>query len=839
MQADHNPNSAETTPRNFWEEFVSHMKNEERGESSFEPWESPDTPERPDWALDTLRAIANHMGGETFAIRKGRSYSPVEPRRPLSEKDLIAHAKKIRSIGCYFHKPGTDVVSAAVLDLDNHGGLSKWDDMVDAAKKVIESLRADQVEPSLLVRSRSGNGIHIYLLFTQPRSAKTVRAYLTHILADCGYSPGNGGVAANQVELFPKQDAVPADGLGNLVGLPFSGKGAALDPQTFDVVDEIAITICDRAFPEGKKEKAKKDNPQPDDDDDDKPSGFEAILAEIGDGTGLEGFNEPLYRAAASYVAKFYELLDVEKLKALMRKAIDEAPKGPGRTTAEIENYKSDKKLDSYIKPAIRKFIEERGVTKEHFYFHPSGKYIFTPSSELWPGPSVDKRINPIPLVKSDGSPLMTGKGKTKKVKTMLASDWVSKYRSVEQMTWAPGYPQLIKDLLVADGGFVEHPGAVIFNLYRPPPEIMTENTPDVSMWTDHIYKVYPDEAQHIIKYLAYKVQFPGEKINHALVLGGEQGIGKDTLFEPAKRAVGPWNCQEVSPQKILGTFSGHLKAVLLRVSEARDLGGDTRFNFYDKMKTILTVPPDTIQINEKHLPEYYIANVCGVIITTNNKHDGLHLNPDDRRHFVAWSSLTKEDFTAGYWTQLWNWYEHGGCKAVASYLMKLDLSDFDPKAPPPQTETFHAIVATSTSPETREMMALFDAMGNPKAVITEDLADAARDVDMDGLAEWLEDRRNSRQINHRLFQAEYEMIPNPDTKKKDWKVNKRDVYIYGPKGTPAERVQWARDFKKKKEEDARQQAETPNSAAEKSAYFSGASKRSWQTGKKPRNPKM
>ena len=80
-------------------------------------------------------------------------------------------------------------------------------------------------------------------------------------------------------------------------------------------------------------------------------------------------------------------------------------------------------------------------------------------------------------------------------------------------------------------------------------------------------------------------MQRPHEKINHALVLGGKQGIGKDTILEPVKYAVGPWNFNEVSPQQLLGRFNGFLKSVILRVSEARDLGEFDRFAFYDHMK--------------------------------------------------------------------------------------------------------------------------------------------------------------------------------------------------------------------------------------------------------------
>ena len=51
------------------------------------------------------------------------------------------------------------------------------------------------------------------------------------------------------------------------------------------------------------------------------------------------------------------------------------------------------------------------------------------------------------------------------------------------------------------------------------------------------------------------------------------QGIGKDTLFEPVKRAVGPWNVAELSPRQMTGRFNGFAKSVILRINEAHDLG--------------------------------------------------------------------------------------------------------------------------------------------------------------------------------------------------------------------------------------------------------------------------
>ena len=141
------------------------------------------------------------------------------------------------------------------------------------------------------------------------------------------------------------------------------------------------------------------------------------------------------------------------------------------------------------------------------------------------------------------------------------------------------------------------------------------------------------------------------------LCLAAARDIGKDTILEPVKHAVGPWNVAEVSPQCLVGRFNGYVKSVLLRVSEARDLGEVNRYAFYEHMKTLTAAPPDVLRCDEKNLREHAVMNVCGVIITTNHKMDGIYLPADDRRHYVAWSEITKDGFASDYWRNLWGWY--------------------------------------------------------------------------------------------------------------------------------------------------------------------------------------
>ena len=399
------------------------------------------------------------------------------------------------------------------------------------------------------------------------------------------------------------------------------------------------------------------------------------------------------------------------------------------------------------------------GVTLEDFWAHmPSHSYIFAPTREFWPAASVNSRV---PSVEVDGE-------------RVKAAAWLDRNQAVEQMTWAPGKTMVMEDCLISDGGWIERAGCRTFNLYRPPIQTAGD-AGQAGKWVEHVRRIYPDDADHILSWLAHRVQRPQDKINHAIVLGGSQGIGKDTLLEPVKHAIGPWNFSEVSPQQMLGRFNGFVKSVILRVSEARDLGDVDRFAFYDHMKAYTAAPPDVLRVDEKHLREYSVFNVCGVIITSNHKTDGIFLPEDDRRHYVAWSDLTKEDFTTKYWDDLWDWYHGGGIGHVAAYLATLDLSGFNAKAPPPKTSAFHDIVASNRAPEDSDLDDALEELGRPDAVTLAEIGE----VSGYEFRSWLEDRRNSRKTSHRMNDCGYERVNNPHEKRGRWKTLSGSVAVY------------------------------------------------------------
>src|SRR5262249_15112840 len=126
---------------------------------------------------------------------------------------------------------------------------------------------------------------------------------------------------------------------------------------------------------------------------------------------------------------------------------------------------------------------------KDFFAYMPMHSYIYAPARDMWPASSVNARVPPITMVNSRGNPILDDEGNQK---IMKASTCLDRKRPVEQMTWAPGEPMLVRNRLISEGGWIERKGVTVFNLYRPP--TLVPRAGDVTPWLELVHKVFPTE---------------------------------------------------------------------------------------------------------------------------------------------------------------------------------------------------------------------------------------------------------------------------------------------------------------------------------------------------------
>src|SRR5262249_36718190 len=112
------------------------------------------------------------------------------------------------------------------------------------------------------------------------------------------------------------------------------------------------------------------------------------------------------------------------------------------------------------------------------------------------PGAGATPPTPPVQLIDKNGNPVLDDNEKPVKLPSTV---WLDRFRHVEQMTWCPGLPTVIKDRLIAEGGWIERRRVSILNLYRPPPILPAGDASRAQRWVDHIERVYPDESERII----------------------------------------------------------------------------------------------------------------------------------------------------------------------------------------------------------------------------------------------------------------------------------------------------------------------------------------------------
>ena len=148
--------------------------------------------------------------------------------QPLTRERLAQHVNGGPARGVCPIKAGESVTMVALLDFDSHKGEVSWEEMSAVVARVVDVLEIVHGMRPILFRSSGGRGVHVYLLWSEPQDAYSVREFLRGVLADAGFRVGTRGVVHGEVEAFPKQNSVGSDGFGNQFILPLAGKSALL-----------------------------------------------------------------------------------------------------------------------------------------------------------------------------------------------------------------------------------------------------------------------------------------------------------------------------------------------------------------------------------------------------------------------------------------------------------------------------------------------------------------------------------------------------------------------------------------------------------------------------------
>jgi hypothetical protein len=339
-------------------------------------------------------------------------------------------------------------------------------------------------------------------------------------------------------------------------------------------------------------------------------------------------------------------------------------------------------------------------------YLGPSDAFIYRHTLDTWSGPAVNVAVSPVNI---DGT-------------VMKATEWLKKHRCVTSLACDPIIEgQFAYGMNCVNGELVPSVGACVLNTYRRP-SIELGDPAKAGPYVEHVHRAMPrdGDADQFLSYAAHRVQRAWEKPRFALVLGGEQGIGKDTAIDMYVPALGISNVVNIGPSAMSSQFNEFVAANLVRISETANQKEMSRFVFNELVKTLIAGSPDFCVVNPKYGHKFSVRLHCGVIITTNHLLSGIYIPQDDRRYDViecaTRSEMGLEDDAKrrAYFEKLWSWfYQEEGARHIAAFLHARDLTGFSASNGQRKTAAHQQIIQNSMSGDEWFNDAL-EALGNP-----------------------------------------------------------------------------------------------------------------------------
>lgn len=192
--------------------------------------------------------------------------------------------------------------------------------------------------------------------------------------------------------------------------------------------------------------------------------------------------------------------------------------------------------------------------------------------------------------------------------------------------------------------------------------------------------EVERDEILHWLTcWIAYPLQNLGTKLRTAVIMHGDEGAGKNFLFDLVVDIYGKYGVlvgQDELEDKFNDWRSGKMLVIGDEVSSRAELVHNK-----NRLKSLITSP--SVQINPKNLPRRTEANFINIVFLSNELQP-LALDNSDRRYCVIYTPRMRE---REYYIKLKTWRDAQGAAKFYRYLLDYDCTGFDPFAPAPFTQ--------------------------------------------------------------------------------------------------------------------------------------------------------
>ena len=180
--------------------------------------------------------------------------------------------------------------------------------------------------------------------------------------------------------------------------------------------------------------------------------------------------------------------------------------------------------------------------------------------------------------------------------------------------------------------------------------------------------------------YLAHLIQKPLELPGVSIILTGKKGTGKDTLINfMMKYVVG--NRYSINYENNADFFEKHdmgcKDKFLVKIEEA-----DRMLCLHNASALKSCITSETKTFNPKGQSKITTTNYCRFIFTTN-KPNPVEMTEGERRFVIIPTSPERKGDTQ-YWNTIYkDLFTHQAGRAVADYLLSININDFNPRVLP------------------------------------------------------------------------------------------------------------------------------------------------------------